>query len=101
MENYPVKVERNGQMMEINLEDLQHGDIYEPKSFLSTSLDPKESYSFGSLGYEIDLPKKQSYLIPNEMGRNQYSHEKEVVLPEKLTSTIGLPIFLRAANKFF
>lgn len=84
MENYPVKVERNGQMMEINLEDLQHGDIYEPKSFLSTSLDPKESYSFGPLGYEIDLPKKQSYLIPNEMGRNQYSHEKEVVLPEKL-----------------
>ena len=84
MENYPVQVERNGQMMRINLEDLQHGDIYEPKSFLSTSLDPKESSVFGSLGYEIDLPEKQSYLIPNEMGRNQYSHEKEVVLPEKL-----------------
>jgi hypothetical protein len=65
--------------------DLEVGDTYEPRSFISTSILKNKAFG-GDVTHEIMLPggNKQSILYPNAMGRSEFPYEYEGVLPSKL-----------------
>jgi hypothetical protein len=66
----------------LKFSELQPGDVWQPNSFLSTSID--DGLSFGSISSQIKAPKGQSVLFPNATGVKNYEDELEVILPSKL-----------------
>ena len=68
----------------MSFSELQIGDVWEPKKFVSTSLDAKEAGGFGSIRSKIVAPKGQSVLVSNLVKGGGHFHEQEVVLPSKL-----------------
>jgi hypothetical protein len=63
---------------------LQVGDVWQPKKFISTTLDAKEAGMFGGIKSKIVAPKGQSVLVSNLVKGGGHFHEQEVVLPSKL-----------------
>lgn len=63
---------------------LQVGDVWQPKKFISTTLDAKEAGMFGGIKSKIVAPKGQSVLPSNLVKGGGHFHEQEVVLPSKL-----------------
>lgn len=81
--DYELTVDRNGKPVVTRFSEMEDGDIFEPQSFVSTSLTPHTADTFGTVD-EFKLPPGQSYLIPNAIRRNTYAKEDELVLPSKL-----------------
>lgn len=88
VEDYDVDVIRNSEKMRIPISEAQIGDVYEPGSFMSTSLNNHNFFYTGSdVKMDIKAPGggKQSILHPNStMSRSNVPMEEEVILPRKL-----------------
>lgn len=87
-EDYKIQdVWREGKKLpkgSISFSGLQVGDVWQPKKFISTTLDAKEAGMFGGIKSKIVAPKGQSVLVSNLVKGGGHFHEQEVVLPSKL-----------------
>lgn len=68
----------------VKFSELKVGDVWKPKSFVSTTNYAPMSDSFGTIRSEIKAPKGQSILNSNSVKGGEYTAEKEVLLPSKL-----------------
>jgi len=68
----------------VKFSELQVGDVWKPKSFISTTQNQEISGAFGTIRSEIKAPKGQSILPSNSVKGGEYTAEKEVLLPSKL-----------------
>jgi hypothetical protein len=77
-------VDREGKKLSLNFSDLQVGDVWEPKKFMSTTIDKTLTPAFGNVQSQIIAPKGQSALVSNLVKGGGHTIEQEVILPSKL-----------------
>ena len=70
--------------------ELEVGDVFQDKSFISTSTNPTSSWGSSELSEMIEIPggSIQSLAVPEAATRTQYRGEKEAILPKNLIKEI-------------
>lgn len=70
--------------------ELEKGDVFQDKSFISTSTNPQSSWGRPELSETIEIPggNIQSLAVPEAATRTQFRNENEAILPKNLIKQI-------------